>query len=121
MSAQFMNDRANDMFFQIRHSRRMIGGVCAHFADRCSLPVGLVRVVALFLVVLHPPLIATLYICAAIWLRGRDCGQAAEVPPAWDRDGLTGRFSRLDRRLAEMERAALDREMELRRAFRDLH
>jgi phage shock protein PspC (stress-responsive transcriptional regulator) len=116
--------REAGLFYNVKHSTRMLCGVCAEISDRSTVPVWLVRTVAILLLLMHPPLMVALYLCAALWMRGERRGtwQARAMPaaPAWDRDGLTERFSRLDRRLAGMERAALDREMGLRAAFRDL-
>ncbi len=142
MSAGTANLWASDMIYQVQRPGRMVCGVCAELAERSGLPVWLVRVLALLLLVSHPAPIGAVYIGLALWLRrgkgacarpswrgsefARDSsrdftpGARPEPPPAWDRDGLTARFSRLDRRLADMERAALDREMGLRRAFRNL-
>ena len=112
------------LFYNVRHSRRMLCGVCAEIADRSTVPVWLVRTVAVLVLLMHPPLVVALYVCAALWLRGERRGtwraRAMPAAPSWDRDGLTERFYRLDRRLSGMERAALDREMGLRAAFRDL-
>jgi phage shock protein PspC (stress-responsive transcriptional regulator) len=111
--------RGGEMFYQMQHSRRMLCGVCAELADRGGLPVWLARVIAVILLLMHPPLVVALYLVAAIWMR-RERAVAPMGRPAWDRDGLTERFTRLDRRLEGMERAAMDREIGLRRAFRDL-
>jgi phage shock protein PspC (stress-responsive transcriptional regulator) len=126
------------MFYQVQRPSRMVCGVCAELAERSGLPVWMVRVGALILLVSHAALAGVIYIGLALWLRGGNGACAGRSwrgadfgattarpeppppPPAWDRDGLTTRFSRLDRRLADMERAALDREMGLRQAFRDL-
>ncbi len=129
--------RGSWVIYDFRHSPRMIGGVCAELADRSGLPVWLVRAFAVALLLMHAGVMLVVYFGMALWLRNRngscagrswggtDFGatarpEPAPPPPSWDRDGLTTRFSRLDRRLADMERAALDREMGLRRAFRDL-
>ena len=120
-----MSGRCSAVLSEIRQSPRMLCGVCADLADRSGLPVWAVRAVALVLLLMHAVVMIVVYLGLALWLRGRARGTWNVVgreaaAPSWDDDGLSARFSRLDRRLARMERAALDREAGLRRAFRDL-
>ena len=110
------------MLTRFRHSDPLISGVCSRLADQAAVPVAAVRVVALVLLVMHPVVMVPVYFIAAIWMPGSwqpHHVDAPPPPPAWDRDGLTDRFSRLERRLNRMETAAVD-ETSLRRAFRDL-
>jgi phage shock protein PspC (stress-responsive transcriptional regulator) len=117
-----MIGRGSVVFYEIRHSRQMLCGVCAELADRSGLPVGAVRAVAIVLLLLHAMAMVVVYLGLALWLRGKARGTWNTVAPATapDDDSLGARFNRLDRRLARMERAALDREAGLHRAFRDL-
>jgi phage shock protein PspC (stress-responsive transcriptional regulator) len=122
-----MNAQASTMFETFQQPRRMICGVCANLAVRSGLPAWSVRVAAVLLLLTHGLLALLLYFGAAAWLRApqagtwRDVrGSTAAPPPSWDRDGLTGRFDRLDQRLSRMEREAMDKEASLRQAFRDL-
>jgi phage shock protein PspC (stress-responsive transcriptional regulator) len=101
------------MMNEFKYSPSMICGICGRISARTGLPVWLVRTVAVLLLLSHSVLFVAVYLGAALYIRhGR---QAAvwqpEARPAWDRDGLGERFARLDRRLARMEGAALDRYM----------
>jgi phage shock protein PspC (stress-responsive transcriptional regulator) len=120
-----MIGRGSAVYYEIRHSPQMLCGVCADLADRSGVPVSVVRAVAILLLLMHAMVMVVVYLGLALWLRGKARGTWSvpareEVPPSWDDDGLSARFNRLDRRLARMERAALDREAGLHRAFRDL-
>ena len=114
-----------------QRQRRVICGVCATLADRSGVPAWIIRVVAVCLLATHAILATVAYLFAAAWMRRPAAGTLrdfpdgpavgpAPPPPSWDRGGLVRRFDRLDGRLARMEREALDREADLRRAFRDL-
>jgi len=134
------------MFEQFHAGRRMICGVCAWAGMRSGLPIWAVRVLAVLLLLSHLPLAMLVYFGTAIWLKLQSSNgaqyrfgpglpgagwQAPRWPgpapssgnPAassWDHAAMMDRFSRLDRRLAQMEAEAMDGEFQLRRGFRDL-
>jgi phage shock protein PspC (stress-responsive transcriptional regulator) len=111
-----MNAQGQAMFNSLQQPRQMVCGVCATLAERSGLPVALIRIAAVILLVVHSVLTGIVYLLAAAWMR--------QPPPApvqaWERDGLGGRFQRLDERLARMEAEAYQNEAGLRRAFHDL-
>jgi phage shock protein PspC (stress-responsive transcriptional regulator) len=123
-----MNAQAQTMFDTIQQPRRMICGVCANLAVRSGFPVWTIRVAAAVLLLMHWLVAVIVYFGAAAWLRSPNPGTwrdlrgtgAAAARPNWDRDGLSDRFYRLDRRLSRMEQEAMDSEANLRRQFRDL-
>jgi phage shock protein PspC (stress-responsive transcriptional regulator) len=110
MNAYVSNGRTNTMFNEFKYSPSMICGLCGRVAARTGLPIWLVRTVAVLLLLSHTVLFVAIYLGAALYSRrGRQTAAwQPEARPAWDRDGLTERFARLDRRLARMEGAALD-------------
>jgi phage shock protein PspC (stress-responsive transcriptional regulator) len=145
-----MNAQAYPMFESFQLKPRMIAGVCGWMATQAGLPVWIVRLVALIMFCSHPPLMLLLYFGMAVWLHGRNRGtwramraRPSETATSYDyagarttswqtgsakpgsaapeaNNGLGDRFGRLDRRLAELEAAVVDREANLRRAFREL-
>jgi phage shock protein PspC (stress-responsive transcriptional regulator) len=144
-----MNAQAYPIFESFQMKPRMISGVCFWLAERAGLPVWVVRIVALVMFCSHPPLALLLYFGLAIWLHGRNRGtwramrtQCSQTTTSYDyagpgttstsstwqagsaaadtHGGLCDRFGRLDRRLADLEAVVVDREVQLRRAFREL-
>lgn len=123
------NMSAHYAYDTLQRPRKIILGVCARLSEASGVAVWAIRVFALLLGLFHGFIAIVLYLGAAWWLRApRDAAGAAPArewhDKAWDRkawdQGLSGRFSRLDERLAELEREAWDREAQLRRDFRDL-
>ena len=100
----------------------LVKGVCAHIAARAGVPAWMPRAAFLMFGVMHWFLAVIAYVVLAKLLgggRARVAGPPDAVdcapPPGIVRD----RFSALDARLADLERASLQ-ESDLRRAFRDL-
>jgi phage shock protein PspC (stress-responsive transcriptional regulator) len=101
------------VFNQFKHSPSMICGMCGRVAARTGLPLWLVRSVAVLLLLTHSVIFVAVYLGAALYARrARPAAWQPEVRPAWDRDGLSERFARLDRRLARMESATLEQYMD---------
>jgi phage shock protein PspC (stress-responsive transcriptional regulator) len=134
MSAYYShrNAQMNAVYETFQRPRRVICGVCAALAEQSAVPAWIIRIVAVCMLIAHTALAVIVYLCAAAFmrrpaagtwrdLRADPCGAGPlSPPPSWDRDGLVGRFDSLNSRLAQMEREAMDREVGLRRAFRDL-
>ena len=98
----------------------LIKGVCAHIAERAGLPAWMPRAAFLMFGVMHWLLAVIAYVVLAKLLCGTRAGRlpdglGAAPPPG----GVRDRFSALDARLADLERASLQ-DADLRRAFRDL-
>ncbi len=100
----------------------LIKGVCARIAERAGVPAWMPRAAFLMFGLMHWLLAVIAYVVLAKLLCGRTrVGSAPDEfstespPPGVVRD----RFSALDARLADLERASLQ-ESDLRRAFRDL-
>ena len=97
----------------------LIKGVCAHVAERAGVPAWKPRAAFLMFGVMHWLLAVVAYVVLTKLLRAR----AGRPPDAFGSAPPPGvvreRFSALDARLADLERASLQ-ESDLRRAFRDL-
>ncbi len=134
MSAYYThrNAQMNAVYETFQRPRRVICGVCAALSAQSGVPAWIIRVVAVCVLIAHTALAVLIYLCAAAFMRRPAAGSwrdfradtrgggPSSPPPSWDRNGLVGRFDTLNSRLARMEREAMDREVGLRRAFRDL-
>jgi phage shock protein PspC (stress-responsive transcriptional regulator) len=116
----------------LRQPARWIWGVCADLADRAAVPVWIPRAAFVVFAFLHCFLAGVLYVGLAYLLcpSKRAQNRCRPAPPrpnfaeaAFSTSNFATtdqRFRNLDQRLSDLEAATIDRESELRRAFRDL-